>query len=348
MKTLTLICLLLLCVPDLTPQSRQKSEGYGRQAGRELRQANDGPVRGPLLGFVSLQEDGVRPIRGIPGAASLGPAIAGIPEFRAAALSSLNGFLLGVRAVDDRLVLICGLGRREQLAGLPVIASGVSLLVLSPSERTAAIYDRPASRITVLKGLPDDPKVSWSAALDALPGELAALAVRDDGGEAMAAAGGSLITVARGGDWRHIASVDGAVRLSYLNDSSDAVYVDAGRKRMHLLRRSEGGISVIPLAGEADGLAAPEALALSRDNRRAFVANSDPAQVLVVDLRTGLIESTPCSCAVTGVTPLAGNAVFQISSTKNQAVCVFDGTRSEPRLSYIPPPLEVSRMGGVR
>ena len=353
MKALILICLFALAAPAVEAQQRGASERQGRQNREaplppEQPQRVVRPVSGPILGVLHSQEMGLRAVLGIPGAATVGPAVVNVPEFRSSAVSAQDAYLLGVRTADNGLTIIHDFGGGAAFSEGPKAGIAADMAVASATGRAAVIYDAARGDVAVLEGLPEAPAVAWTARFETLPGEFSALAVRDDGEEILGVAGRSVIVAGRDGEWKHLATVEGPAQVRYLSGSGDAVYLDRGVKQMYHVRRTGDTSSITLLAGEADGLSSPLAAGVSRDNRRAFAANADPAQVIVVDLETGAVSATPASCALAGLVPMSGNAVFQLSEADGSPICVLDGDSSQPRILFVPPPVDDAESGGAR
>jgi hypothetical protein len=353
MKALILICLFTLTAPAVEAQQRGPSEQRGRQNREaplppEKPQSTVRSVSGPILGVLYSQEMGLRAVRGIPGAATVGPAVVNVPEFRSWALSAEGAYLIGVRTADNGLTIVHNIGREAVFSEAPKVGIAADMMVVSASGKSAALYDTVRGDVAVLEGLPEAPAIAWSARLETLPGALSALAVRDDAEELLGVAGRSVVMVGRDGGWKHVASIEGPASVRYLNGSGDAVYLDRGLKQVYRVRRTGEGSTITPVAGEADGLSSPLALGVSRDNRRAFVANANPAQVIAADLETGARSATLATCATTGLVPMSGNAVFQLSEADGSPICVLDGDSRQPVTLFVPPPVDGAESGGAR
>ena len=147
-------------------------------------------VGGPVVGFVLDKAEGVRPILGIPGAATLGQPVLPAAGFDSIVLSPQRDYALALTEGEQRLVLLRSLSVSPAAARLDV-PPGASRIVLSPAGDAAALYYRDARRVEVLTGLPDSPSVAWSLDLPDLGAGLAALVVSD---------GGSAILVATAGE----------------------------------------------------------------------------------------------------------------------------------------------------
>jgi hypothetical protein len=150
-------------------------------------------LSGPTMGLVfDASQSALRPIRGIPGAATFGDAVnPGFP-LASATVSPRQDFALALRADDSSVVLARAGGGS---AAVPGARPAPALMVFSPAGATAALYDSGAGRVQVLTGLPDAAAVQSDVDISALAGPVAALAV-DDAGSTLFLAAGAAETVA--------------------------------------------------------------------------------------------------------------------------------------------------------
>jgi hypothetical protein len=86
------------------------------------------------------------------------------------------------------------------------------------------------------------------------------------------------------------------------------------------------------MAVERDG----EALAISRDNRRAFAADPARHAVLILPLDGGPDSTVECGCAPVDLDPLAGNAVFRVTGAAGRRIWLLDADAAEPRFVFVP------------
>ena len=291
-------------------------------------------IAGPYVGFVVGRETGARLVRGVLGAASLTDALDVIPGLRVWTSVPRHGYLIGLRAEDDRLVVLPDLRNGAEPIELDLL--GGDLIVTSPSGAVAAVLDQGRGVISVLRGLPRDPAVAWTASLAGLPQSVSALAISDDAEGLLAATGNSLMTASRDAAWQYLAAVEGAVAVQYLAGSRDVVYADAGAKQVFHVRATDAGSQFLLRAAEPDGVTAPVAVATSADNRWLHIANADPPGILSVNLADGLISSIECPRTPTHLNPMASEGVFQLTDADAGTILLLDGTRTEPRLSFIP------------
>ncbi len=332
----------LLLSAGLAAQVTRAERGYRvRQVDRDFSRIQARLIRGPVLGFVSVKKAGVAPLLGVPGAATVGPEIGGLPPFRVTASSAAGRYVLGTAGEEGQLWLVRDPAAAPAVAPLESVPPGTRLVALSPLGAAAALYSPAAGVITVLRNLPRAPVVAWRARLETLPGPVGALAVNDAGNLVLAAAGeGSARTIAvlrPGKAWRYLAGAGAPVSLAFLVNRPDAVYADGAANQVFLVRDPGESAAIRLLAGEAHGVSCPVAVAASGDNRRVVIANSDPGGVVEVSLDGAEAISVACRCSPAGLERLTGNAVFRLKEAPGSPVHVFDGDTPAPRVLVIPP-----------
>ncbi|RPI08519.1 MAG: hypothetical protein EHM65_10220, partial [Acidobacteriales bacterium] len=80
------------------------------------------PVSGPVVGYVFEKPDGIRPILGVPGAATLGRLTSPGPAFESVVFSPARDYALGLLSRGRQVVLLAGLNSFNRFAELPVRA----------------------------------------------------------------------------------------------------------------------------------------------------------------------------------------------------------------------------------
>ena len=138
-------------------------------------------LSGPSLGFVfDSDAKGIRPILGIPGAASLGkPLDLGIAVVKAA-ISPQEDYMLAFSSDSSLLLVRSNNGviskdTNANIAGVP------DLIAISPSGQSAVLFYRQMANVQVLTGLPKSLAAPQTIDISGLPNSLDTLAVTDDG-----------------------------------------------------------------------------------------------------------------------------------------------------------------------
>jgi DNA-binding beta-propeller fold protein YncE len=281
--------------------------------------AQTGVIGGPVLGLLPDAHSGmVRPIQGIPGAATFGPSLDGV------------SVKLGTAGRSHALVVLQdGTAEVVTAAGvrvLPVSEEGASLIALSPRETAAAVYSRASKSARIYTGLPDAPKLERALEISGAPG---ALAVTDDGQ--------AVLTIDRAADQVSLQTSAGAQTLYRASRIGAAEFLP-GTMRV-VVASSDGVVLVAPdlgvesVSSESDGVA----VAVSADGVSLVVANRSGG-ITVHDLRSGVSRSTTCPCSPSTLAPLRGNAVFRLNDPGDGPIWLLDADSAEPRVHFVAMP----------
>ncbi len=299
-------------------------------------------IQGPVLGYVfESGTQSLRPILGIAGSSHLGDAIPLGLSLQKGAVAPSQDCLLGVDGVSGELRLIDLRAGTFTMSSLTGADRGADQIVFSPSGRSAALYDREGKQVQLVKGLPEAPEVKERVSLASLPGILTALAINDEGNWLLAAvseqAGGSLYSIAAGGESRYLAPAGSISGLAFFQGSNDALVADHGRNEVVLLRNVSAGAQSQVLASEQDGLRGPVAVAASADGQRAFAAIAGSKQIASLPLQGGVPTFVPCECTPAVLERLRGGSVFRLTEAAGQAVFLLDASNADPRVVFVPP-----------
>jgi hypothetical protein len=298
----------------------------------QARAAESG-ITGSVLGFLFDPANGIQPILGVPGAATIGPPLDLGMQLLSVAVSPQQDYALATTDSDGTLTI--GLGSSVSLRRQTISVAPDALAALSPTGSAAAVYDQGRNRIQVITGLPDAPAITCEFDLSALPGALLALAISDGGDAVLAGFSDGVVALVSDGRVRTISAPERATAARFLRKSGDAVI--AGRSGVYLVRDVTGAAETTLLAAEADGISEPIAVAASNDGKRVFAASARSRAVAVIELAAGAITVTSCSCEPSALAALNGNAVFRLTEPSGGPVWLFDGDSSEPRIVFVPP-----------
>ena len=185
--------------------------------------------------------------------------------------------------------------------------------------------------------MPDAPVVAREVDLAAVPASITAVAISDDAEVLLLAAGnGAVFAAVAKGDLRLIGSFGHIPALAFLERSYDALLADDAENVVYLLRDAAASGELLRLAGEADGVAGPRAVASFHQGRRALVLNSASSELIVLNLAGGPPLRLGCDCVATGLHRLAGEGVFRLTEPAAGPVWLYDGDGLEPRLVVVP------------
>jgi DNA-binding beta-propeller fold protein YncE len=301
-------------------------------------------IQGPQLGFVfDTANKEVRPILGIPGAAVLGGPLKVSVELRSVAISPLENYVLAVVGEHNQVVVLAVGSTPVTSVAVHGADLGPDEMVLSPSGQAAALYYKNRDCIEVVGGLPAAAKVSSELYLSAGQSP-SAIAVSDDGRTVLAAVGGTVFHLTGGSEVPVLTEL-GNVSAMTIPATGTAFVADSGRNQIHRIRGIGGAIETDVIAGPHDGINGPVAVAISRDNSRAFVANGKAKTLATVELTAQpTVIEVACGFTPTGLTRLAGNDVFRLTEMSNLPMWVMEANGGEPRFLFVP--AELARSNG--
>jgi len=296
-------------------------------------------LSGPTLGLVfDSSQSALRPIRGIPGAASLGDPVNAGFALASATVSPQQGYALALKADDSSVVLVRA-GAAVSSAAVTGARPAPALVVFSPAGTAAALYDSGAGRVQILTGLPDAAAVQSDVDISALAGPVAALAVDDAGSSLFLAAGPaetvSLYRVAADGTSQFLASFRSVAALRLSSNGREALLADSAAGAVYIIRDLRGAGRIEMIASGNDGLGTP--IAVESDSAgRIFVADQ-AGNLTILDRSHGSVLSLPCGCAPTGLFRLSGTATFRLTEPSGAPMWVLDASGADPRVVAIPP-----------
>jgi hypothetical protein len=294
-------------------------------------------MAGPILGYVfDPAVEGVRPIHGIPGAATLAdPLELGVALYDAA-VSPQQDYILAFAGAERKLALIRTAGEAPSITLLPGAWPVSGRIILSPTGARALLYEPSASRLQVIAGLPQSPSLAGVFDLSAVSGEASALAISDDGSTVLVGAGGGLFLVGADGPPRLLAAPGEVSAVAFFINSAEAVFADRVRNTVHRLRDPAGSGEMVVLAGEQDGISEPVAVAVSGDNARVFIANRGSARVGIVPAAGGPLAPVSCECSLMALQRLDGSSTFRLSEPSSTPLWLLEAA-GEPRVVFVPP-----------
>ncbi len=255
-------------------------------------------------------------------------------DIRRIAISPQQDYALAAEG-DHNDVVVLSLGRSTVTSVLVHgTYRGPDQMVLSPGGRVAALHYKDRNRIQVLSGLPASPKVVEELFLS--PGALpSALAVGDDE-TVLAGVGSSVYWVTRSGEVPVLTSLQKVSAIT-MPSARMALVADAAANQIHRLQNITSGLETDILAGPAQGISAPVAVAISSDNRHAFVANAKSGMIAILDLQgKAPVKKMACGCKLTGLERLEGEDVFRLTEPSNRPMWVLEASAKETRVVFVP------------
>jgi hypothetical protein len=305
--------------------------------------AGDG-ISGPVSGFVvDARSSVIRPILGIPGAATLGPAI-NLPVAVETAAFAGRAFAIAANT-DGDLFLV------QQLAAVtpdskPIdgVQGPVSRMALNAAQTAAVAYSRDRRSLQLITGLPTNPQISQPIDVSALEGEVTALALGNDAVSVLAGTttvdSGFVYLVHAPGSLpdgaRLLARLQSAAAIALVHNGKDAFIADRAANSIIYLRDLEGSADVIPWADASTGVATPTGLC-SLGGDQLLVANAalDGTSVSVIDATSSLVRQIPLSANPTRCDSLDGAGTLVLNDPGDSPLLLVDTTETL-RVAFVP------------
>jgi DNA-binding beta-propeller fold protein YncE len=303
------------------------------------------PLTGLFLGYsLPAGSPATRPILGIPGAVVGGRPMPLGGSYKSLAVSSVKGYVLGVR----------GAGRQPVIIGLPSVTkslliareipglANVDRIVLSPTGSAAVLYGRARQSIVVLRDLPQNPRVASEISTRGLPNVATALAVSDDGGAVVAAISGvegdAVFLLSPLAAPRRLTAVRRAVALAFRPASRDLYAADSGRDRILRIEEPTTNPLLRVVADATQGVSDPVAVAVSDDGAQVIVVNRGSDSVLVLSLVSGDTQSLQCYCQPVTLHRLREPNTFGLAEAEAGTVAIVNARPDTSAIFFVPPP----------
>jgi hypothetical protein len=291
---------------------------------------------GVLSGFLfDAHSRTIRPLHGVPGAATLGDSLQLNISISTAAISSRSDYALAVDRDRNNLIQIQRLRDQRSVRVLEKNTRKIGRIVLSPEGAAALLYRRSPDTVQVISGLRDSPQLLPEMSLDILNAEPAALAVNDDG-HVLAATGSSLFLFEAGGSARSVLHANRISGVAFLNQTDDVLVADAGDSKIVFISKVSSVAAAFALRDQSSGIAAPVAVRASRDGLRVFVLNSKPAGIVEFERKTGIKKVFPCPASLSRLDALNGDVLFRLNELEQGPLWVFDGDALNAGVFFVP------------
>jgi hypothetical protein len=360
MRTIMQTALLTgaLLLPRVCP-----AQGQSGQSGYAL----NGPSLGLMFDSASAA---IRPILGIPGAATLGTPLSTGFAIGQAVVAPGGDFALVVAKDDFHLAVVRATGGAVQNLA-PVMGGAPDFIALSPRGRSAALYYHASGRVLVLAGLRDQaPRTALvnTSTLRAAPSHVA---VSEDGASLLLsvsegdAAGlyylpgylpaeGSIgpkdvvpaatthprdlqsAASAGAGFARSVGNFQSVSGLRFAGSGSDALIADGVANAVYLIQDVSGSQHISMLGSAQDGLSQPVAIE-AMDAGGVLVANAGTRRLTMLYRDGTPAVSIPCGCAPSVLHQLAGNSVYRLTEPSKEPMWLLDAGGPELRIVAVPP-----------
>lgn len=264
----------------------------------------------PILGYVfDSTAKGVRPINGIPGAASLEAPLPSASKLATGFVSPNREWLLAVLLEGGAAVVNLRSGATTVLESAQ---ADTTLGAWSSDGSSVVLWGRSGS-IQVWTGLPGAPTLALSQTLEAIKG----VAVADKGESALAWSDSGLF-LAEAGGLRQLTG-EAVAGAAYRPGSLDWAAVT--------------GTQLIGSGVEPRALTVETPSAVAFAGAGLLVAGKGGVEAIDA---AGSATIVPCECAATSLDRLAGADVFRLTGVGAPAIAVYDGNNADLRILYIP------------
>jgi WD40 repeat protein len=274
----------------------------------------------------------IKPILGLPGAATIGSAL-DLPFGFAHVEFSLKGdYAVAVGESLSDFVVVRNLSRNPTLEYIFSSDSAIDRIALSPDGTFAA--SNSGNAIRLFSGLSTRPNLESVISSPAGNDSLTALAVSDSGELAASFFDGNKSSVfwsEKGGDFKLVATSGDVSAMAFLRGRSGIVIADRLLNEVALISDLSSNPSSVRLASEADGVSEPSAVELSNSGTKAVVANQSGA-IVTIDLAGGASGQLSCGCRATTLRALRGDSVFALTEPSTDPVMLLDGADEVPRV----------------
>ena len=269
-------------------------------------------VSTPLVGWLPEGTE-IRPMKGLPAAAFIGPAVNTGRLLGGMAVSPAQNYVLAT-AADTQQVLLIVPGVSATPLNAPL---DPDQMVISPAGSAAALWYAATAQVEIVSGLPASPTMrqinlgNFTAPT--------ALAVSDDGQWFAAASASGAYVWGSDGSPQPVYSGSDAGAMAFFAGSSNLALATSTQ----LLSVSNGATSVLE-----QGTFSPAGIAVSSDNQKIVYADQNGAidSINVVNgAANGAVSTFACPCRPGGVFGL-GNEVFRLTTSNTGPVQLFDAS----------------------
>jgi DNA-binding beta-propeller fold protein YncE len=258
-----------------------------------------------------------------------------------------------VSPLQDYVLLTTGETRKVELLSLshlPLAATSVrgaepspDAIALSPRGGAAALYYKDRDLIQVLAGLRTSPRVSAELYFSAGK-QPATIAVSEDGRAVLAAVDRTVYWVSGSGDVPLLMGLPKITAIAFTVGHT-ALVADGAKNQVYRVHAATTAADIEVIAGPKEGVNRPVALALSRDNRHAFVANAKAGGIVKLDLtEKTAVEKISCGCAPAVLDRLGDGDVFRLTEASERPMWVLDASANKSRVVFVP--VDVPRSSG--
>ena len=307
-----------------------------------------GVASGPIFdGWWDSESNGLRLEYGIPGAIHQG-AIAYNDGTYSSATVCMRGNIALLQSPSGKLF------QAQLPQGTPIPIEGAiivkPLVVFSPSCSWAVASAASGSTGVVMQGVNSNPRVLRIS----LPAGTSVLAVSDKGSVLVGSTGSDGSSMVQllpygSGSLKQVITLSKLGGAAFVPGDESVLLADAGANTVIEATQITADMSLIRLAGPADGVDKPLAVGVSADGRSAAVANGAGSKIIRIDIsgQTAAVQ-TLCRCTPSELVAQAGNLSFRLNEAGAGTIWSFDGDASTPRTVFVPSQQVIASPGAHR
>jgi DNA-binding beta-propeller fold protein YncE len=314
---------------------------------------NFGPalVNLPVLTYLLDSPHTLRPIIGVPGAASIAsPIDAGVeiseilvPPSRdyILAITKTSAWPLLLRVQGDRLApesigALLDVPHKNWIDREPLDDSvTIDRATISPGGSAAAFFDGSERIVYSFSNLPQAPALVGRYQVEGAE-QLTALAISDDAKTlafAVSDSDGSTVFLAsQPRESRLIGRLQHATAITFFHKSDSAVVGDDADNKVYSLTNGQ----LIEMASQDQGISRPSAIAMSNDNQHIYVANKDAGTISVIEASRNVSSALRCNCVLSGLYPTSTDAVFRLTDFSGGPISLLDAGSGTARIVFVP------------
>ncbi len=247
----------------------------------------------PVAGVFVLdpRTQSIRPVIGHPGAWIEDQGLdVGMPVL-AARFSVQRDFALIRGGADTPVVAVVTGLKKGPVSVTPIQGAlgSADMLVLNDEGTAGLVYSEADRQVQFLGGLPGNPVVTGTVAVDELPGHLTALALNGGGDLALMAvvneSSGSVYRLTSGKGPEFVTSIQRVSSIAFESDRTALLADSDGGQILRIDARSGGGATLV--ADSSRGIRQPQSLQVL-SSTRILVGQTDDSSITCLDLNSGL------------------------------------------------------------
>lgn len=257
----------------------------------------------------------LRPVIGVPKAASFGPALLDNLDF--ASVAPLQTY--GIVFEGGKCLFVSGLGTKTiSSAAIAGVTSDPEGIVWSGDGSLAILYSLAGSWFQTIAGFPSAPVAGALVDLSSLGGKFTAVAVDAQGKQIAVGISGDTGAVyqSAGGQFTPLLSMTNPVSLSFSNDGLTLFALDAAADQIKAVVLGGQGFQTLPLTGMTNPIAI-QSLEDSQNRQLLYIAGGSDRILRILDVASQqIVMDVPLDFQPTGLDPFGAGSFLLASRSK--------------------------------